>query len=78
MVINTHLIIKVCKIEESYKRFCKKHILEIDDFNVIVEVVHLCGGKHRLISSPFANEKKKAATNVVKFIRTYVCCRKDE
>ncbi|CAF1320627.1 unnamed protein product [Rotaria sordida] len=43
---------------------------EIDDFNVIVEVVHLCGGKHRLIPSPFANEKKKPVTNIVKFVRT--------
>jgi len=59
--------------------FEKKFILEIDDFNVIVEVVHLCGGKHRLIPSPFANEKKKPVTNVVKFVRTYVFfSRKDE
>ncbi|CAF2356413.1 unnamed protein product [Rotaria sp. Silwood2] len=43
---------------------------EIDDFNVIVEVVHLCGGKHRLIPSPFANEKKKLVANVTKFVRT--------
>ncbi|CAF3332846.1 unnamed protein product [Rotaria sp. Silwood1] len=43
---------------------------EIVDFNVIVEVVHLCGGKHRLIPSPFANEKKKPVANVVKFVRT--------
>ncbi|CAF1376677.1 unnamed protein product [Adineta steineri] len=43
---------------------------EIDDFNVIVEVIHLCGGKHRLVPSPFANEKKKPLANVVKFIRT--------
>ncbi|CAF1649060.1 unnamed protein product [Adineta ricciae] len=43
---------------------------EIDDFNIIVEVVHLCGGKHRLIPSPFANDKKKPVTNVVKFVRT--------
>jgi hypothetical protein len=57
----------------------KQNILEIDDFNVIVEVVHLCGGKHRLIPSPFANEKKKPITNVVKFVRTYVFfSRKDE
>jgi len=65
-------------LKSNIKHFEKKKILEIDDFNVIVEVVHLCGGKHRLISSPFANEKKKAATNIVKFIRTYVYCRKDE
>jgi len=39
---------------------------------VIVEVVHLCGGKHRLIPSPFANDKKKPITNIVKFVRTYV------
>lgn len=44
--------------------------IEIDDFNVIVEVIHLCGGKHRLIPSPFANDKKKPVTNVVKFVRT--------
>jgi hypothetical protein len=49
-----------------------RYILEIDDFNVIVEVVHLCGGKHRLIPSPFANEKNKPVINVVKFVRTYV------
>lgn len=48
----------------------KRIFVEIDDFNVIVEVVHLCGGKHRLIPSPIANEKKKVNTNVVKFVRT--------
>ena len=46
--------------------------LEIDDFNVIVEVVHLCGGKHRLILSPFSDNKKTSAINVAKFVRTYV------
>ncbi|CAF3568500.1 unnamed protein product [Rotaria socialis] len=43
---------------------------EIDDFNVIVEVIHLCGGKHRLIPSPFANDKKKPVANIAKFVRT--------
>ncbi|CAF4431216.1 unnamed protein product, partial [Adineta steineri] len=32
--------------------------------------IHLCGGKHRLVPSPFANERKKPLTKVVKFIRT--------
>jgi hypothetical protein len=57
-------------IEDIWKT--RKLFLEIDDFNVIVEVIHLCGGKHRLIPSPFANEKKKPVNNVAKFIRTYV------
>ncbi|CAF5216412.1 unnamed protein product, partial [Rotaria magnacalcarata] len=43
---------------------------EIDDFNVIVEVIHLCGGRHRLIPSPFANDKKKPTANIAKFVRT--------
>ncbi len=71
MVINTHLIIKVCLIVE-YLLKIRKFSLEIDDFNVIVEVIHLCGGKHRLIPSPFANDKKKLLVNVPKFVRTYV------
>ena len=73
MAINIHLIIKVCTIVQLCKTFSRgESILEIDDFNVIVEVVHICGGKHRLIPSPFANEKKKPVTNVVKFVRTYI------
>lgn len=60
------------KVRESFdNQLCSMDLsLEIHDFNVIVEVVHLCGGKHRLIPSPIANEQKKAASNVLKFVRT--------
>lgn len=75
MVIDTPPICKVCLSSTTEQRDSSKTIshLEIDDFNVIVEVVHLCGGKQRLILSPFADNKKTSATNVAKFVRTYVC-----
>lgn len=59
--------------KEDFRRHRNRSILlEIHDFNVIVEVVNLCGGKHRLIPSPIANEQKKSAVNVPKFVRTFV------
>ncbi|CAF1672596.1 unnamed protein product, partial [Didymodactylos carnosus] len=44
---------------------------EITDFNVIVEVVNLCGGKQRLVPNPFPKKDlKREAIKPAEFVRT--------